>query len=272
MKKLMNIIMNINWDFSSPTASLATIRQLGLFVMMMLLTASVLIAICLYFIEIDDSNRELIVIFISRFLVVAFSIWISIIILSNYYEKSYQFLDMLWITLVLLLVKFLLILTVGDNQLMNGIGKTFNMFISKKELLSYFSIVMGGVVTAIAASALCLTYNAHSRKSRWDGFKSATQNIQSESLLTRISTYYQLYQLAKEEEDIEFKQDILNILCIRWCEVLEKEKIDNTTEESQELSRILIKFKDKLKITCPHVGDYQKNCDDQNYLAAICQK
>ena len=208
---------------------------------------------------------------IISFVLVILLLWALIILAPSYLAKTHSLLCVLWLILLLLLTLFISILNINVDDFADRIKKVLNMSISKKELLYYLGVGMGGMVATIGASAVSLISDAQREKNKWDGMKSATQNITSIWSLTRIAAYHEFYHLAQDHEDIDFRKSICDILCACWCKIPESERIARTTYESQMLSNIIIKFKDEMKIICSLVDkDKLKKPSNDNYLMNLC--
>lgn len=260
MKKFTNAVID---KIKNIFYSLPPIRKVGLGFVSMALVAQIFVII----INPDDEIKK-IVLFLS---IIIYLAWLTMIVISSYYTKTSEFLDALWMVLLFMSFKFVMLLVIGDSDFINNLNEKLGISADKEQWLYFISVGMGGVAATIGAGALSLTLNARVHRNRWSGIKSASKNIVNDKSLVRITAYYQYYQLAKDQGDIEFKQNICNILCVRWRKICNDENKSKTIE-SQILSDILLKFKNEMNVTYRYVGDYKKNCDDQNYLTALCQK
>ena len=123
---------------------------------------------------------------------------------------------------------------------------------SKKETIEFIAFGIGGLLAVIGAIAINHRAEAQVENNKLiekghidERFKSATENLESESPMARISAFHQFYYWAKDQQDTEFKKSIFEILCAHLRNMTQETSYreetgkDTPTEECQTLLNVL---------------------------------
>ena len=136
----------------------------------------------------------------------------------------------------------------------------------KTKTLQFIGLGMGGILAAIGAVAINRRASAQEKNVETqiennkliekghthERFKSATENLGSRDVGTRIASFYLFYYLAKDSEDDNVKRNTFDILCVhlRTMPVDQSHAKTNNgdifpTEEYQTLLNVLFKSEDE---------------------------
>ena len=170
------------------------------------------------------------------------TLWTLMIILRDYLTKTHSLLGMLWFTLLWLFFAYIylffdILLTdiVNNPDAVDNLNAVDNR---KKALLEHISAGMGGIIVAIGVAAVSLNIDAIMEKNRLHEIEAATNNLTSTESLTRIISFYRLYDIARGR-NIYIRQNIYDILVICHRSVRRK---TGFSEEEKILSDILDKL------------------------------
>ena len=168
----------------------------------------------------------------------------------------------LWVMLVIIFIVFLGVIFI--ESISTTVSSQLDIK-NKSETLKFIGLGMSGILAAIGAVAInrrataqVKNVEAQVENNRLiekghidDRFKSATENLGSEHPAGRISAFYQFYYLAKDNENDNLRENILDILCAHIRNITSEESYkeergkEKPTEECQILLNILFKSNDK---------------------------
>ena len=140
-------------------------------------------------------------------------------------------------------------------------GGWFGTQMNKLETLKFVAFGMGGILAALGAVAINRRASAQVRNNELiekghieERFKSATEGLGNDSSGARIAAFYQFYYLAKDNPNVDFRKNILGILCAHLRDMTRKESYREKegkfqpTEECQILLNVLFKPEDEIII------------------------